>query len=94
MGSRPRRNSGWSSKLVITLVLLNEPGPISLVAKAGRRDGFTPETLHTERISLVVHSGGGLVVLLVPMVLSIYKPRGLTRHRRRRQQTTSASATT
>lgn len=30
------------------------------------------------RASLVVHSGGGLLVLLVPTVLSVFKPRGLT----------------
>ena len=29
------------------------------------------------------HSVGGLVVLAVPLVLNIYKPRGLTRHGRR-----------
>jgi hypothetical protein len=29
-------------------------------------------------IQLVVHAAGGLLVLLVPMVLSIYKPQGVT----------------
>ena len=31
-------------------------------------------------LQLLVHASGGLAVLLLPMVLSIYKPRGLTRH--------------
>jgi len=33
----------------------------------------------------VVHAGGGLLVLLVPMILSVYKPRGMTRYGRRKQ---------
>jgi hypothetical protein len=32
------------------------------------------------------HSVGGLVVLLVPLVLNLYKPRGLTRYGWRKQQ--------
>jgi len=31
-------------------------------------------------IQLVVHATGGLLVLLVPIVLSIYKPPGATRY--------------
>ena len=34
----------------------------------------------------LVHSVGGLVVLLVPLVLNIYKPRGLTRYGWRRRE--------
>ncbi len=34
---------------------------------------------------LLFHSAAGLTVLLLPMVLSTYKPRGLTRHGLRRQ---------
>lgn len=34
--------------------------------------------LHTVGLELAVHAAGGLLVLLVPAVLSIYKPRGLT----------------
>lgn len=34
----------------------------------------------------LVHSVGGLLVLLVPLVLNIYKPRGLTRYGWRRAQ--------
>jgi len=41
------------------------------------------------------HSVGGLVVLLVPLTLNIYKPRGLTRHgwRRERNQRVNAPRT-
>ncbi len=34
--------------------------------------------------SAVVHSGGALVLLLVAVTLSVYKPRGMTRYGRRR----------
>ena len=72
--------------VIATVVLLTELQPISDVAEAARLDTFTTETMRTERTSLVVHSGGGLITLLIPTVLSIYKPRGLTRRGRRRQE--------
>jgi hypothetical protein len=34
----------------------------------------------------LLHSVGGLVVLLIPLVLNIYKPRGMTRYGWRRRQ--------
>lgn len=76
--------------IIATVVLLTELGPISEVAGAARAGAFGQETMRDERTSLVVHSGGGLVVLLVPTVLSIYKPRGLTRYGRRKQRTAGA----
>ncbi len=33
----------------------------------------------------IVHAGGGLLVLLVTMILSVYKPRGMTAHGWRKQ---------
>jgi hypothetical protein len=33
----------------------------------------------------VIHAGGGLLVLLLPVVLSVYKPRGMTRYGWRKQ---------
>lgn len=41
--------------------------------------------LHAVGLQLVVHAAGGLLVLLVPVVLSVYKPRGLTPYGRRKQ---------
>ena len=72
--------------VIATVVLLTELQPIGHVADAARLDSFTTETMRTERTSFVVHSGGGLVNRLIPTVLSIYKPRGLTRYGRRRLQ--------
>lgn len=40
-------------------------------------------------IQLLVHAAGGLLLLLVPAVLSIYKPQGLTRYGARRQRALS-----
>ncbi len=37
------------------------------------------------RTELVVHASGGLLVLLVPVALSVYKPRGMTRYGWRKQ---------
>ena len=37
------------------------------------------------------HSVGGLAVLLVPLVLNLYKPRGLTRYGWRKQQEKGAT---
>ena len=70
--------------IIATVVLLTELEPIDHLADLARGEDFTGETLRTERFSLVLHSGGGLVTLLVPTVLSIYKPRGLTRYGRQR----------
>ena len=41
--------------------------------------------LGAARIQLVVHAAGGLLVLLVPAILSVYKPAGMTWYGRRKQ---------
>lgn len=41
--------------------------------------------LRSVGIELAIHSAGGLLVLLVPAILSVYKPRGLTAYGRRKQ---------
>lgn len=38
------------------------------------------------QMELVLHSGGGVLVLLVPAALSVYKPRGMTRYGQRKQR--------
>jgi len=40
---------------------------------------------HVEKLAEVVHAAGGLLVLLVLTILSVYKPRGMTRYGARRQ---------
>jgi hypothetical protein len=76
-------------KLLVTIfvavVLFLQLGLISQVAKMAATREFSPGFLWDARLSLAVHAGAGLLVLLVPMVLSIYKPRGLTPYGAARQ---------
>ena len=67
--------------LVATAVLLVESQTIRLLARTAESES-DPTTLP----GTLPHSLGGLVVLLLVMLLSIYKPRGLTRHGWRKQQ--------
>lgn len=55
---------------------------LSLIATAARMAaaGAPLDDLRAIGLQLLIHASGGLTVLLLPMVLSIYKPRGLTRH--------------
>jgi hypothetical protein len=69
-----------------TLVLLIKLALISSMADAAKT-ALSSADLVQPRIELVVHAAGGLLVLLVPAVLSVYKPRGLTRYGQRKQQT-------
>ena len=67
--------------VVATAVLLSQSRTISALATAAQ-SGEDPRMLP----GTLVHSIGGLLVLLVIMILSVYKPRGLTRYGWRRQQ--------
>lgn len=71
--------------IVATIVLLLQMEPISYLADAAAETRLSRGALREARISLVVHAGGGLMVLLVPMILSVYKPRGMTRYGQRKQ---------
>lgn len=59
---------------------------IGYAARLAAETTFSSADLRQERLSLVIHAGGGLLVLLVPMVLSVYKPQGRTRYGRRKQR--------
>jgi hypothetical protein len=68
-----------------TIILLAK---MELIGQAARLSAETtlPRTdLSAAGIQLVVHAAGGLLVLLVPAVLSIYKPSGMTRYGWRKQ---------
>ena len=80
-------------KLVITMfattILLIKTG---LISEAGRLATLTPlphAELSAAGLQLVVHAGAGLLVLLLPMILSIYKPQGKTPYGWRKQQARS-----
>ncbi len=64
--------------VVAVVVLLLQLPLIAYLADAARAAAPFDEKAGEARRSLVVHSGAGLLVLLVPPVLGVYKPRGLT----------------
>lgn len=70
--------------LLVTMVLLLQMELISYVAGAAAMIVSNPEMAGL-RGSLVLHAAGGLVVLITATVLSVYKPRGMTRFGWRKQ---------
>lgn len=66
--------------LVVTIVLLLQMEAISYVAAMAAQPGFSIGDLSGMRKSLAIHAGGGLLALLLPVVLSLYKPAGVTRY--------------
>lgn len=69
----------------VTVVLLLQMKSISYLADVAAETVLTSADLREARMSLVAHAGGGLLVLLVPAALSVYKPRGVTRYGRRKR---------
>lgn len=67
-------------KLVLTVlayaVLLVRTSTVNDLANVAMSGPVT--AMGQAKMTLLVHSGGGLIVLLVVTVLSVYKPRGLT----------------
>jgi len=70
------------AKLTVTIVaiavLLLQLPNIAYVAAAAAIQPLHQGDLSEARMSFIIHSGGGLMVLLIPTLLSIYKPRGRT----------------
>jgi len=70
------------AKLTVTIVaiavLLLQLPNIAYVATAAAIQPLQHGDLSEARMSFVIHSGGGLLALLIPTLLSIYKPRGRT----------------
>lgn len=66
--------------LLIKLKLIGHAASLASAALLPRTE------LRAVGMELAVHAAGGLLVLLVPMVLSVYKPQGLTRFGMRKQQ--------
>ncbi len=69
----------------VTIVLLIKLELISYAARLAAETILSRADLRAAGIELAVHAAGGLLVLLVPAALSIYKPWGLTPHGRRKQ---------
>jgi hypothetical protein len=72
--------------VLATIVLLLQLELISYIAGLAAETALTGEDLFGPRLSLIAHAVGGLLVLLLPAALSVYKPRGMTGYGRRKQQ--------
>jgi hypothetical protein len=59
---------------------------IGYVAGVAAAASLSSADLSKPRMELAVHSGGGLLVLLVITTLSVFKPWGLTRYGQRKVQ--------
>ena len=70
--------------LFVAVVLLVQMPGIGFVADTVAAS-LRIDTMFGVRMSFVIHAAGGLVVLRIPMVLSVDKPRGLTRYGWRKQ---------
>lgn len=68
-----------------TGVLLSETRTVRALADIAADPSTTAEEL-ASLSSTLVHSGGGMLVLGAVLVLSVYKPRGMTRYGWRKQQ--------
>jgi hypothetical protein len=68
-----------------TTVLLLKIELIDYAASLATEKALPHADLREAGIQLVVHAAGGLLVLLVPVLLSIYKPQGMTRYGWRKQ---------
>ena len=64
--------------VVVVVVLWMQTGNIRILAM--QPIGADGPEIAAARASMVLHAGGGLLVLLGEVILSVYKPRGLTRY--------------
>ncbi|MGX9177958.1 hypothetical protein [Mesorhizobium sp. BHbdii] len=71
--------------VLVTIVLLLQLELIGYLADVSAEAMFSSADLRGLRVSPVIHAAGGLLALLVPVVLSLYKPRGLTPYGWRKQ---------
>lgn len=69
----------------VTVVLLLQLEPIGYLARLAAETTLSSADFRELRWSPAIHAGSGLLLLLVPVVLSIYKPRGMTRYGWRKQ---------
>lgn len=73
--------------VVATLVLLNYMRTLSLLVGVATKTTLSNvDLLGLRSPTSVAHASGALLFLLVATVLSVYKPRGMTRYGRRKQQ--------
>ena len=69
-----------------TIVLLRHMPAVTRMSSVAAKAVLSATDFRALRIQLVLHAGGGLLVLLAATVLSVYKPWGMTPYGRRIQQ--------
>lgn len=77
---------------VATIVLLLKIGPIGYLADVATTTTFSADLIGL-RTSLLVHAGGGLLVLLTATTLAVYKPPGMTRYGLRKERERASAGT-
>ena len=88
--SRPWFRHYWVlAKFLLTvatiIVLLLHMESIGSVAAVAAETALSSADLRGLRTSIRTHAAGGLIVLLVLVALSIYKPKGVTQYEWRKQ---------
>lgn len=83
------------AKLVLTAfataILLAKMPLIATAAGLASEPNISFAVLREAGLQLAIHAAGGLLILLVPTALSIYKPRGTTAHGRSTQGSADAA---
>ena len=74
--------------VVATAVLLMHTRPIGVVATHAAAATLSSTDLRAVRVQLIGDAAAALLVLIATTVLSVYKPRGMTRYGWRRQHAT------
>lgn len=64
--------------VIAFVVLMLRTPTIDALSRAAAAGGLDLGAMQQDRFSMVIHGAGGLAVLLVVVVLSVYKPRGVT----------------
>ena len=69
-----------------TLLLVAQTGPVSFLADVAAKTNLPGGDLGRLRLEPPVYAAAALLVLLVLMGLSVFKPRGMTRYGQRKQR--------
>lgn len=85
LGTTPRVLTKFLLTIAPMIVLLLQMEGIGSVAALAADTSLSSADLRGLRTSVRTHAAGGLVVLLVLVALSIYKPKGVTRYGWRKQ---------
>jgi hypothetical protein len=71
--------------VLASVLLLVHTQPIGFVAGVAAERALSTTELRPLRIQLVADAAAALLVLIVTTILSVYKPRGMTRYGRRKE---------